>query len=62
MGDHFRTPELFHPGCDSAKHPIEPPWRVAAALLHIAGISPQRRHALPARPMTAPLGASNCGF
>jgi hypothetical protein len=46
----------------SATHPIEPPWRALAALLLLAGISPPRRLVLPAHPMTAHSGASNCGF
>ncbi|MDR1967110.1 MAG: hypothetical protein LBQ32_00225 [Burkholderiaceae bacterium] len=33
-----------------------------AELLSLAGISPLRPRALPAHPMTACSGASNCGF
>ncbi|WP_332775503.1 hypothetical protein, partial [Polaromonas sp.] len=47
---------------DSATHPIEPPWRALAALLLLAGISLLPRRALPAHPMAAHSGASNCGF
>ncbi|HYW56760.1 MAG TPA: hypothetical protein VE934_07360 [Polaromonas sp.] len=46
----------------SATHPIAPPWSVLAALLLLAGISPPRRHALPAHPMTAHSDASNHRF
>ena len=56
--DHEATHQLG----DSATHPIEPPWRARAALLLLAGTSPQRRRALPAHPMTAHSGASNCRF
>jgi len=47
---------------DSATHPIEPRCGTLAALLLLAGMSPQRRRALPARRITAHSGASNCGF
>ncbi|MDP3799491.1 MAG: hypothetical protein Q8R06_20495 [Polaromonas sp.] len=46
----------------SATHPIEPPWRVLAALLLLAGRRLPRRLALPVHPMAAHSGASNCGF
>ncbi|HYW58527.1 MAG TPA: hypothetical protein VE934_16365 [Polaromonas sp.] len=52
---------VLHPG-GSATHPIESPWRVLAALLLLAGMSPRRRPALPAHPMTTHSGASNSGF
>ena len=55
---HARVPLLG----DSATHPIAPSWRALAALLLLAGISPPRRHALPAHPLTARSGASNYGF
>jgi hypothetical protein len=38
---------------ESATHPIEPRWGTLAALLLLAGISPPRRLALPAHPITA---------
>ena len=47
---------------ENATHPIEPPWSALAALLLLAGSSQQRRLALPAHPMTAHSGASNCRF
>jgi len=47
---------------DSATHPTEPHWRTLAALLLLAGMSPQRLLALPAHPIAAHSGASNCGF
>ena len=45
---------------EDATHPIALPWRARAALLLLAGTCPQRRRALPAHPMTAHSGASNC--
>ena len=42
----------------SATHPIEPCCGTLAALLLLAGTSPQRRHALPAHRITAHSGAS----
>jgi len=62
MTTHLLTHARVFLSGDSATHPIEPPWRALAALLLLAGISPQRRLALPAHPMTAHLGASNYGF
>ena len=47
---------------DSATHPRAQRWNALAALLLLAGMSPQRRRALPARPIAALLGASNCRF
>ncbi len=47
---------------DSATHPIAPRYGTLAALLLLAGMSPQRRHALPAHRIAARPGASNCGF
>lgn len=47
---------------ESATHPIEPPWRVLAALLLLADTNQRRRHTLPAHPMAAHPGASNCRF
>jgi hypothetical protein len=47
---------------DSATHPIEPRCGTLAALLLLAGTSPQRRRALPAHRIAAHSGASNCRF
>jgi hypothetical protein len=47
---------------ESATHPIEPRCGTLAALLLLAGTSPQQRRALPAHRITADSGASNCGF
>ncbi len=47
---------------ESATHPIEPRFGALAALLLLAGMSPQRRHALPAHRIAAHSGASNCRF
>ena len=47
---------------DSATHPIGWRWNALAALLLLAGTSPQRRRALSARPIAALSGASNCRF
>ena len=47
---------------DDATRPIEPPWAALAALLLLAGRSPQRCRALLAHPMTAHSGAFSCGF
>jgi hypothetical protein len=42
----------------SATHPIEPCYGALAALLLLAGTSPQRRRALPSHRITAHSGAS----
>ena len=47
---------------ESATHPSEPRCGTLAALLRLAGRSPQRCHVLPAHRITAPSDASNCGF
>ena len=47
---------------DSAMHLIAPRSPRHAALLRLAGRSPQRCRALPYAPITAHSGASNCGF
>ena len=44
---------------ESATHPIEPRCGTLAALLLLAGMSPQRRRALPSRRIAAHSGASN---
>jgi hypothetical protein len=45
---------------ESATHPIELYCGTLAALLLLAGSSPQRRHALPTHRSTAHSGVSNC--
>ena len=54
----------YHPHLlgESATHPIEPRCGTLAALLRLAGRSPQRCHVLPAHRITAHSGASNCRF
>ncbi|PKO66838.1 MAG: hypothetical protein CVU22_14275 [Betaproteobacteria bacterium HGW-Betaproteobacteria-16] len=47
---------------ESATDPIEPPGSTLAVLLLLAGISPLRRHALPAHPLTTHSGLSKCHF
>ncbi|HEX5738317.1 MAG TPA: hypothetical protein VFY22_07390 [Hydrogenophaga sp.] len=62
----MNTENLGHEGAhhmgESATDPIEPPASALAALLLLAGSSPLRRHALPAPPLTAHSGLSNCRF
>ena len=62
MNSSFHAHEQGHLKGDNATHPIELRWRTLAALLLLAGMSPQRRRALPARPIAAHSGTSNCGF
>ena len=90
MNSSFCARQQGHLNGDNATHPIEPRWRTPAALLLLAGSSPQRRRpcrpqssqrlaffalskraqahlepqrsALPAHPIAAHSGASNCGF
>lgn len=45
---------------ERATGPIEPLGSVLAALLFFAGMRPLRRCALPAHPLTAHSGLSNC--
>jgi len=47
---------------DGATDPFEPPGSALAALLLLAGSSQRRRRALPAHPLTAHSGLSNCRF
>ena len=47
---------------ESATRPIEPRYGALAALLLLAGMSPQRRHALLAHRIAAHSGASNFGI
>jgi hypothetical protein len=53
--DGFECQIQFGP---NATHPIEPRCGTLAALLLLAGTSPQRRHALPAHRRAAHSGAS----
>jgi len=62
MDTHFLTHVQIHLLGESATHPIAPPWRVLAALLLLAGISPLRRRVYPAHPKAAHSGTFNCGF
>jgi hypothetical protein len=62
MNSRIGVHEAFHLFGDNATHPIEPRCGALAALLLLAGISPQRRCALPAPRSLAHSGASNCGF
>ena len=58
MNAHFRGFDRQIQFLASATRPIEPCCGVLAALLLLAGTSPQRRRALPARRITAHSGAS----
>ena len=58
----FRDHDRVHHKGDNATHPIEPRYGTLAALLLLAGGSPQRRRALPAHRITAHSGAFNRGF
>jgi hypothetical protein len=62
----MNTENLGHGGVhlkgESATDPIDPPGGALAALLLLAGGSPLRHRALPAHPLTAHSGLSNCGF
>ena len=69
MNSGFRTPEQAHVVGDNAAHPIEPRWRTLAALLLLAGSSPQRvrprrRHIctvkVRVRVSQGPVAESNC--
>ncbi|MDO9148172.1 MAG: hypothetical protein Q7U52_11000 [Hydrogenophaga sp.] len=51
-----------HLAGDGATDPFEPSGRALAALLLLAGSSQRRRRALPAQPLTAHSGLSNCRF
>ena len=65
MDSGFWAHDHLHLLGDSATHPIEPRWRTLAVLRLLAGMSPQRRRALPARPNTAqhgPLGRVQLRF
>jgi len=62
MNTEYRSHDHAHLQGESATHPIEPRCGTLAALLLLAGMSPQRRRALPARRITAHSGASNCRF
>ena len=60
MDASFRTHDHVYQLADSATHPSEPRYGALAALLLLAGRSPQRRRALPAHRIAAQPGASNC--
>ena len=62
MNIDFSSHDHFHLLGESATHPIEPRCGTLAALLLLAGRSPQRRCALPAHRIAAHSDASNCGF
>jgi hypothetical protein len=62
MGAAIRSHGHLRLSDDSATHPIEPRCGALAALLLLAGMSPQRRRALPAHRITVRSGASNCRF
>ena len=51
MNASFRAHEQGHLKGDNATHPIEPRWRLLAALLPLALTSPQRRQ--PCRPQSS---------
>ena len=57
-----RDHDKHHHVGDSATRPIRPRCGALAALVLLAGMSPQRRPALPAHRIAAHSGASNCGF
>jgi hypothetical protein len=58
MNAHFLGFECQIQFVRNATHPIEPCCGALAALLLLAGTSPQRRRALPAHRTTAHSGAS----
>jgi len=60
MNAEFPSHDNLHLVGDTATHPIEPRYGTLAALLLLAGTSPQRRRALPAHRIAARSGASNC--
>ena len=62
MNADVRNHDQHHRMGYSATRPIRPRCGALAALLLLAGTSPQRRRALPAHPIAARSGASNCGF
>ena len=72
MNADVRDHDEHHRMGNSATHPIRPRCGALAALLLLAGMSPQRqapakrrarlRQALPAHRIAARSGAFNCGF
>ena len=62
MNAHIPAHDIHHLVGKSATHPSEPRCGALAVLLLLAGMSPQRRRALPAHPIAARSGAFNCGF
>ncbi len=62
MNSRIGVHETLHLLGDSATHPIEPRCGALAALLLLAGMSPQRRRALPPHPQRGPLGRVQLRF
>jgi hypothetical protein len=62
MNIEYFSDELHHLSGESATHPIERRCGTLAALLLLAGTSPQRRRALPAHRTAAHSGVSNLRF
>lgn len=62
MNTNAPTHDDLHRLSESATHPLELRCGALGALLLLVGTSPQRRRALPARPIAARSGAFNCRF
>ena len=62
MNTNICTYDNVHLLGESATRPIKPRYGALTALLLLAGMSPQRRRALPAHRIAAHSGASNCGI
>ncbi|MFY7940919.1 MAG: hypothetical protein ACOVOX_08430 [Burkholderiaceae bacterium] len=60
MNAHISTHDHAHRSGESATHPIDLRCGTLAALLLLAGTSPQRRRALPTHRIAAHSGVSNC--
>ncbi|XVJ70224.1 MAG: hypothetical protein HEQ39_11665 [Rhizobacter sp.] len=60
MNTDISTHDHFHHLGESATHPIEPRCGTLAALLLLAGMSPQRRLALPTHHIAAHSAVFNC--
>ena len=59
MHTEISPPACFHPLGENATQPIESHYGTLATLLLLVGISPLRRHALPAHRIAAHSSASN---